>query len=478
MSDTSQAAAAAVPPANPLWGGRFKQGGATLLEEINASIHFDKRLARQDIAGSLAHAAMLVRQGILDEHDGEQIRQGLRLIEQELEQGIFPFDAALEDIHMNVEHRLHVLIGDAAGRLHTARSRNDQVALDMKLWVRGQIDALDAELAGLVRALAELGERHAASPMPGFTHMQCAQPVSLGHHLLAYGEMFLRDRSRLADARARLNESPLGAAALAGTRHPIDRKDTARALGFKRISRNSIDAVSDRDYVLEFLAVAAILATHMSRLGEEVVVWCTSQFGYAVLSEELSAGSSIMPQKRNPDAAELIRAKSGRVIGSLVSLLVVMKGLPLAYSRDLQEDKEGTFDAAATVHLCVRTTTAVVRGLSFDVERMRGDAASGNALATDLADWLVQNRAMPFRQAHGVVGRIVKQLEQEGVALEAASAERIRTLEPDFAEMPATLLSVEGSLASRDSFGGTNPTRVLEAARQLGARNEIGFQTA
>ncbi|MGH6840540.1 MAG: argininosuccinate lyase, partial [Methylocella sp.] len=375
---------------NKMWGGRFARGPGAIMEEINVSIGFDFRLARQDIEGSKAHAAMLAQTGIVQRADALAISNGLDEIAREIEAGTFKFSRALEDIHMNIEARLTELIGPAAGRLHTARSRNDQVALDFRLWVRDTIDALDQRLRGLQRALAEKALKHAASVMPGFTHLQPAQPVTFGHHLLAYVEMFGRDRARFAGARSRLNESPLGAAALAGTSFPIDRMMTAKALGFDRPAANSLDSVADRDFVLETLSVAAICAIHLSRLAEEIVVWATPQFGFVSLSDAFSTGSSIMPQKRNPDAAELIRAKAGRIIGALNALLIVMKGLPLAYSKDLQEDKESTFDALHSLSLCLEAMTGMIDDLTPDPKRMRAAADLGYATATDLADWLVR----------------------------------------------------------------------------------------
>src|SRR5580700_4827273 len=373
---------------NKMWGGRFGESPDAVMDEINASIDFDRHLYRQDITASKAHAAMLANQGIISTHDAASIAQGLDTILSEMEAGTFSFNRALEDIHMNVEGRLSELIGPAAGRLHTARSRNDQVATDFRLWVRDTIDALDAALAAYQQALAEKALANADTVMPGFTHLQTAQPVTFGHHLLAYVEMAARDRSRFADARLRLNECPLGAAALAGTAFPIDRDMTAKALGFDRPAANSLDAVSDRDFVLETLSAAAIAATHLSRFAEEIVLWTTPQFGFVRLSDAFTTGSSIMPQKRNPDAAELVRGKTGRVIGALVALLSVMKGLPLAYAKDMQEDKEGAFDALQTLSLTVAATAGMVRDMTPDLKRMKGAAGAGYATATDLADWL------------------------------------------------------------------------------------------
>ena len=390
-----------------MWGGRFSSGPGAIMEEINASIGFDYRLARQDIEGSKAHVAMLAQTGVLQAADAQRIRDGLDEIAREIEAGTFKFSRALEDIHMNVEARLAELIGPVAGRLHTARSRNDQVALDFRLWIRDTIDTLDQQLHGLQAALAGKALAHAASVMPGFTHLQPAQPVTFGHHLLAYVEMFGRDRSRLRDARVRLNKSPLGAAALAGTSFPIDRAMTAAALGFDRPAANSLDSVADRDFVLETLSVAAICAVHLSRLAEEIVLWATPQFGFAALPDHFSTGSSIMPQKRNPDAAELVRGKAGRIIGALTALLIVMKGLPLAYSKDLQEDKEGSFDALHALSLCLAAMTGMVEAMSPDLKRMKAAAGLGYATATDLADWLVRELKLPFREAHHITGRLV-----------------------------------------------------------------------
>src|SRR5271167_4968005 len=392
---------------NKMWGGRFGSGPDPLMEDINASIDFDRHLYRQDIAASKAHAAMLAKQGIITAQDAKRIAHGLDTILSEIESGKFAFKRALEDIHMNVESRLAELAGPAAGRLHTARSRNDQVATDFRLWVRDAIDAIDVKLAAYQRALAEKALQHAGTVMPGFTHLQPAQPVTFGHHLLAYVEMAGRDRGRFADARARLNESPLGAAALAGTSFPIDRAMTAKALGFARPMANSLDAVADRDFVLETLSACAITAVHLSRFAEEIVIWSSPLVGLVRLSDKFTTGSSIMPQKRNPDAAELVRAKTGRVVGALVGLLLVLKGLPLAYSKDMQEDKEGLFDALETLSLSLSAMTGMVGDLTPDAKRMKAAAGAGYATATDLADWLVRKLGMPFREAHHVTGRIV-----------------------------------------------------------------------
>lgn len=450
---------------NKMWGGRFAGGPGAIMEEINVSIGFDFRLALQDIAGSKAHAAMLEQTGILEHADAQAISNGLDEIAREIEAGSFNFSRALEDIHMNIEARLAELIGSTAGKLHTARSRNDQVALDFRLWVRNTIDALDQQLRGLQRALVEKALAHAASVMPGFTHMQPAQPVTFGHHLLAYVEMFARDRSRLRDARARLNESPLGAAALAGTSFPIDRMMTAKALGFDRPTGNSLDSVADRDFVLEPLSVAAICAIHLSRFAEEIVLWTTPQFGFVSLSDKFSTGSSIMPQKRNPDAAELIRAKAGRIIGALNALLIVMKGLPLAYSKDLQEDKEGTFDALHSLSLCIAAMTGMVDDLTLDLDRMKAAAGLGYATATDLADWLVRTLKLPFREAHHVTGRIVAIASAQRKDLEMLSLAEMRAVEPRIIEEVFAVLGVENSVRSRTSFGGTAPKCVRAQAR-------------
>jgi len=435
------------------------------MEEINASIGFDFRLARHDIEGSKAHAAMLAQTGILEPLDAQAIIRGLDEILREIEAGTFKFSRALEDIHMNIEARLTELIGPVAGRLHTARSRNDQVALDFRLWIREAIDALDEQLRDLQTALAEKALAHAASVMPGFTHLQPAQPVTLGHHFLAYVEMFSRDRSRLRDARTRLNESPLGAAALAGTSFPVDRTMTAKALGFDRPAANSLDSVADRDFVLETLSAAAICAVHLSRLAEEIVLWATPQFGFASLSDKFSTGSSIMPQKRNPDAAELIRGKAGRIIGALNALLIVMKGLPLAYSKDLQEDKEGTFDALHSLSLCLAAMTGMVADLTPDLKRMKAAAGLGYATATDLADWLVRTLKLPFREAHHITGRLVAIAAAQKKGLEKLSLAEMQAVEPRISQDVFAVLGVENSVRSRTSFGGTAPRNVRIQAK-------------
>jgi argininosuccinate lyase len=433
------------------------------MEAINASIGFDKRLYRQDIAGSKAHCDMLVAAGILTEADGVAIQGGLDTVLAEIESGRFVFQTALEDIHMNVESRLRDLIGDAAGRLHTARSRNDQVATDFRLWVRDTIDGIDATLAKLIHVLIDRAEEHAETVMPGFTHLQAAQPITFGHHMLAYVEMLGRDRGRFADCRTRLNESPLGSAALAGTSFPIDRERTAATLGFDRPCANSLDGVSDRDFALEFLSAASICGVHLSRLAEELVIWTSAQFAFARLPDEYSTGSSIMPQKRNPDAAELARAKAGRIIGALNSLLIVMKGLPLAYSKDMQDDKEPVFEAADTLELVLAAMTGMMEKLTPNVARLRAAAGVGFTTATDLADWLVRELGTPFRHAHEVAGSLVKMAEKKGVGLEDLTLDEMRTIEPRLTEDAVKVLSVDWSVRSRTSQGGTAPDNVRAA---------------
>ncbi|PWB66069.1 MAG: argininosuccinate lyase [Bradyrhizobiaceae bacterium] len=459
---------------NKMWGGRFASGPDAIMTEINASIDVDRRLYAQDIAASKAHAAMLAKQGIISRDDGAKIAHGLDTILSEIESGRFRFKRALEDIHMNVEARLADLIGPAAGRLHTARSRNDQVATDFRLWVRDAIDAIDRGLAGYQRALAETALAHAATVMPGFTHLQTAQPVTFGHHLLAYVEMAARDRGRFADARKRLNENPLGSAALAGTSFRLDRTLTSRLLGFDRPTANSLDAVSDRDFVIETLAAASITAMHLSRFAEEIVIWCSPLAGLLRLSDRFTTGSSIMPQKRNPDAAELVRAKTGRIFAALQGLLVVMKGLPLAYQKDMQEDKESAMEALAALTLCIAAMTGMVRDMKPDVARMREAAGAGYATATDLADWLVRTLKMPFREAHHVTGRIVAAAEKAGVALEALPLAAMRAVEPRITRKVYDVLSPERSVRSRVTHGGTAPANVTRAAKawlkRLGAR--------
>ena len=451
-------------PANAAWGGRFSGGPAEIMQRINVSIDVDKRLYAQDIAGSLAHAAMLVRQGILSSEDGAAITRGLEQIRAEIEAGTFPFRSEHEDIHLNVEARLAELIGAAAGRLHTARSRNDQVATDFKLWVKDAIDRLDRQMQGLQAALIARAERHADTIMPGFTHLQVAQPVTFGHHLLAYVEMLGRDRGRLDDCRARLNECPLGAAALAGTSFPIDRDMTARDLGFARPAANSLDAVSDRDFALEFLAAAAIAGTHLSRFAEELVIWTSEPYRFVRLSDAFTTGSSIMPQKRNPDAAELVRAKTGRLLGAFAALLTVVKGLPLAYAKDLQEDKAPVFEAADTLELALAATAGMVLDLEVDAAAMRRVAASGFSTATDLADWLVRVLGLPFREAHHVTGALVKRAEALGKDLADLPLTEMRQVEPRVTPAVYEVLSVENSVKSRTSLGGTAPENVRAAA--------------
>ena len=451
---------------NKMWGGRFQSGPDAIMEEINASIGFDKRLFRQDIAGSKAHAAMLAKQGIISKSDAAEIRKGLDQVQAEIEAGTFTFSRALEDIHLNVESRLKELIGPAAGRLHTARSRNDQVAVDFRLYVRDTVDHLDAQLKDLQLALAEKAEAHASTVMPGFTHLQVAQPVTFGHHMLAYVEMLARDRSRLADARRRMNENPLGAAALAGTSFPIDRHMTAEALGFDRPTRNSLDTTADRDFVLETLSACAICAIHLSRLAEEIVIWSTSQFRFVKLSDKFTTGSSIMPQKRNPDAAELVRAKPGRIIGALVSLLTVMKGLPLTYSKDMQEDKEPAFDAFDNMSLAIAATAGMVRDMVPNADEMRKAAATGFSTATDLADWLVRTLKIPFREAHHVTGSLVAMAEKKSVDLPGLPLDAMQKVEPRITKDVYKVLTVENSVASRESFGGTSPKNVKREAKR------------
>ena len=457
-------------PANQQWGGRFAAGPAVVMQDINASIGFDKKLWRQDISGSLAHAAMLVASGIIAPTDERDIRRGLEAIAAEIESGAFLFTEALEDIHMNIEARLTERIGEAGKRLHTARSRNDQVATDFRLWVRDAIDGLDAQVRDVMQALAQRAAEHAGDPMPGFTHLQTAQPVTLGHHFLAYVEMLSRDRGRLADCRRRLNECPLGSAALAGTSFPIDRHQTAAALGFDRPTANSLDAVSDRDFALEFLSAAAIGAMHLSRLAEEIIIWCSAPYKFIRLSDAFTTGSSIMPQKRNPDAAELVRAKTGRITGALVGLLTVMKGLPLAYAKDMQEDKEPAFDAADAWALSLAAVAGMVRDLQPDLPRLREFAGSGFATATDLADWLVRVLRLPFRDAHHVTGRLVSKAEARGVDLADLTLTDMQAEQPRITAEVFSVLTVDASVRSRTSYGGTAPENVAQqAARWLEA---------
>ena len=454
-------------PASPntMWGGRFADGPAAIMRRINASIEFDRRLYAEDIAGSKAHCAMLVAQRILAPEDGAAITEGLEQIRVEIDAGSFVFREDLEDIHLNIEARLAELIGPVAGRLHTARSRNDQIATDFRLWVRAAVDRIDAAMQALQVALLDQAEAHAATVMPGFTHLQIAQPVTFGHHLMAYVEMAGRDRGRLADCRKRLNECPLGAAALAGTAFPIDRDATAAALGFDQPAANSLDAVSDRDFAIEFLAAAALAGTHLSRFAEEIVVWASEPFGFIALSDAFTTGSSIMPQKRNPDAAELVRAKTGRLNGSLVALLTVMKGLPLAYQKDMQEDKVPAFEAADALELCLAACEGMVRDMRPQVERLRQAAARGYSTATDLADWLVRALGMPFRQAHHATGAIVKRAEALGLGLAELPLGEMQAIEPAITQSVYDVLDVDRSVASRSSYGGTAPDRVRAAIK-------------
>ena len=447
---------------NQMWGGRFAAGPDAIMEAINASIGFDKRLAAQDIAGSRAHAAMLAATGIISDSDAETIREGLLTVLSEIESGTFAFSTALEDIHMNVEARLKEVVGEPAGRLHTARSRNDQVATDFKLWVRDQFDAFESGLLALIRALVTQAETGADWVMPGFTHLQTAQPVTWGHHMMAYVEMFARDLSRARDARARMNESPLGAAALAGTGFAIDRHMTAEALGFARPAANSLDAVSDRDFALEFLSTASICAMHLSRFAEELVIWSSAQFRFVALSDRFSTGSSIMPQKKNPDAAELIRAKIGRIFGANVALMTVMKGLPLAYSKDMQEDKEQVFDAADNLMLALAAMEGMVKDMTANVANLEAAAAAGFSTATDLADWLVRETGLPFREAHHVTGALVAMAEKKGCDLPDLTLAEMQTVSGAITEGIHDVLGVHNSVASRLSYGGTAPVRVRE----------------
>ena len=447
---------------NRMWGGRFAAGPEAVMEAINASIGFDKRLAPQDVAGSKAHAEMLAAAGIISKADAAALAQGLERILAEIEAGAFDFSTALEDIHMNVEARLAELVGEPAGRLHTARSRNDQVAVDLRLWVRERLDETAAGIESLMRACLAQAQAGADLVMPGFTHMQVAQPVTWGHHMMAYVEMFGRDLGRFRDARARMNECPLGAAALAGTSFPIDRDMTAARLGFDRPCANSIDAVSDRDFALEFLSAAAICAVHMSRLAEEIVIWCSAQFAFASLGDGFSTGSSIMPQKRNPDAAELVRAKIGRILGAGVALTTVMKGLPLAYGKDMQEDKEQVFDAADSLALCLAVTEGMVRALAPDAAALEAAARAGFSTATDLADWLAREIKMPFREAHRVTGRLVALAEEAGCGLADLELAQMQRECPQITEGVFAVLGVRESAASRTSYGGTAPERVRE----------------
>jgi argininosuccinate lyase len=443
-----------------MWGGRFSAKPAELMQAINVSIGFDRRLAPQDLQGSRAHCAMLTKVGVISSADGAKILEGLDIVEQEMASGAFPFREEYEDIHMNVEARLKELIGEPAGRLHTARSRNDQVALDFRLWVRDACDRTAAQLEALQKALLIKAEGHADTLMPGFTHLQPAQPVTFGHHLMAYVEMFGRDAARFRDARARMNESPLGAAALAGSPFPIDRHMTAEAMGFDAPTANSLDSVSARDFALEALAAASICATHLSRIAEEIVIWVTPQFGFIKLSDAFTTGSSIMPQKRNPDAAELVRAKVGRILGALVSLMTVMKGLPLAYSKDMQEDKQPVFEAFDSLSLALAAMAGMMLDLEPDAERMAAAAGAGYSTATDLADWLVRTLNLPFREAHHITGAAVKRAELLGVDLSSLPLHELQTLEPGITDDVYAVLAPAASVASRTSYGGAAPAQV------------------
>ena len=462
MPEDSQNGAPDQTRANTMWGGRFAAGPAAVMEEINASIDFDKRMAAEDIAGSRAHAAMLARQGIIGQEDQVAIDAGLDQVLAEIEEGSFEFSRALEDIHMNVEARLREIAGDAGARLHTGRSRNDQAAVDVRMWVRARCDEIDAALGRLIGAFVDQAEKGADMVMPGFTHLQTAQPVTWGHHMLAYAEMLDRDRGRFRDARARMNESPLGAAALAGTSFPIDREMTARALGFDRPMANSLDAVSDKDFELEFMAAASICAMHLSRFAEELVVWSSAQFRFVRLSDAFTTGSSIMPQKKNPDAAELVRGKIGRVVGHFMGLIMVMKGLSLAYAKDMQEDKEATFDAADTIQLMIAAMEGMVRDMEPNAEALRAAAGHGFSTATDLADWLVRVLGMPFRDAHHVTGSLVKMAEERGCDLADLPLTDMQGVEAGITQDVFGVLTVSASVASRTSYGGTAPMRVRE----------------
>ena len=459
---------------NAMWGGRFAEGPSAIMREINASIPFDKALWREDIAGSRAHVAMLAQQGIVSAGDAQAIDAGLQQIAQEYAEDGVPEDWDLEDIHMTVESRLTEIVGPAAGRLHTARSRNDQVATDFRMWVRGAMERAESGLAALQRALVTRASEHADSVMPGFTHLQTAQPVTLGHHFLAYVEMFGRDGSRFADARRRLDECPLGSAALAGTGFDLDRDMTAAALGFARPTRNSLDAVSDRDFALDYLQAASTCAIHLSRLAEELILWASQPFGFIRLPDALSTGSSIMPQKKNPDAAELVRGHAGRIIGAMTALSISMKGLPLAYSKDMQDDKPPVFEAAGLLDLCLAAMEGMVAQSTFDTARMRKAAEAGHATATDLADWLVRQADIPFREAHHITGAAVRLADQKGVALDGLTLADFHTIDPRIEEGVFDVLSVDASVAARTSYGGTAPVRVREQVRA--AKERLGME--
>jgi argininosuccinate lyase len=456
--------------ANRMWGGRFEGGPSAVMQQINASIDVDKRLYAVDILGSLAHAEMLVKQGIISAKDGAAIAEGLNKVRAEIDQGTCEFSSALEDIHMNVEARLKDLIGEPAGRLHTARSRNDQVATDFRLWVRDSIDDLGQRLGSLIGALLDRAEEHAATIMPGYTHLQAAQPVTFGHHLMAYVEMFLRDHGRLLDCRKRLNECPLGSAALAGTSFPIDRDMTAARLGFDRPSANSMDSVASRDFALEYLADLAILGAHLSRLAEEIVLWMNDQFRFVSLSDAYTTGSSIMPQKRNPDAAELVRGKAGQMFAAFSQLMILLKGLPMTYGKDLQDDKAPTFQASEAMALCLAAMAGMIRDMKPDTDRMRQAAEAGFITATDLADWLTRELGMAFRDAHHVTGEIVRLAEARGCRLQELALSDLQKIEPRITESLREALSVEHSVAARTSFGGTAPRRVGEAVKKARER--------
>ena len=470
-AETGQPKSAAQKSA--IWGGRFAGGPSQLMQDINASIRYDRTLWAEDIAGSRAHATMLADAGILDAEEGAAIQQGLNQIAAEIEQGAFEFSEALEDIHMNIEARLAELIGAPARKLHTARSRNDQVATDIRLWLRGRLDGLDIMLAALQQALVDQAARHTGTLMPGYTHLQTAQPVSFGFHLMAYTQMFGRDRARLADCRKRLNESPLGAAALAGTGFPIDRHQTAAELGFDRPMENAMDAVSARDFAVEFLAAAAICATHLSRLAEEIVLWSTDRFGFIQLSDAFTTGSSIMPQKRNPDAAELVRAKPGRIMGGLVGLLTVLKGLPLAYGKDMQEDKEPVFDAEASLSLALAAMTGMIEDMQAKPEAMRAALAKGHPTATDLADFLVREMGLAFRDAHHISGAIVALAEARGCGLEELDLAAMQEIHSTLDDRVLAVLSVDQALAARASFGGTAPAELHRQIAQAAAEFDL-----
>ena len=455
---------------HPVWGGRFTSRPDKLMETINSSVEFDKRLYAQDIAGSIAHCQMLVKQEIVDKKTGAAIIAGLKKIKTEIDENKFNFKSSLEDIHLNIEKRLMELVGDDGGRLHTARSRNDQVSTDFRLWIRKTTEDFDSSIRDLQEALIDKAELNGETVMPGFTHLQAAQPITLGHHFLAYVEMLGRDRGRFKDTVKRLNECPLGAAALAGTSFPIDRMATAKALGFSQPTNNSIDSVSDRDFVLEFLSSAVITAIHLSRLSEEIVLWCSNQFSFAVLSDAFTTGSSVMPQKRNPDAAELVRGKTGRVVGALVALTTILKGLPLAYSKDLQEDKEPVFDAADSLSISIFAMTAMIKDLKFDSAKLKEAAGVGHTTATDLADWLVRVLGLPFRQAHQITGTLVKLAEGKERTLSELSLAEMQSVEPGINKDVYSVLGVLESVTSKTSYGGTTPQNVLTQAQNARKR--------